>query len=241
MEGSGTITQEADAEGTSAIGSAYGEGSWDNSDVFDGTIDEVRIYDRALSNQTIRNLYQVSDFTPASRFNEGSFYDVNDSSRKGEFDSEYLQYKLNSLSGDFGPPTVEKASVAQASGWTGFSSSAYGRNLSLPPERYGQVQFNLSSSVAENSPAVEEASLHTRRKDESWLCTAPYTGNWVIDRNCTISDTQEAPQNVEVPTPHTTNVTSTGVLGIDLQDYSLVVKAGARALVDAQGSIQAVS
>jgi hypothetical protein len=59
------------------------------------------------------------------------------------------------LSGDFGPPTVEKASVAQASGWTGFSSSAEGRNLSLSPERYGQVQFKLSSDNAASSPVLE--------------------------------------------------------------------------------------
>lgn len=215
---------------------AFGANAGIDVNYLDGAVDEVRIYNRSLSTDEVHELYNLSDFTPASRFNQGSFHDVNTTTGHGTFDSNYLQYKVNLLTGDFGPPTVEQAKVAHASGWTGFATDAGSTNLSLAPARYGQVQVNLSTSAPENSSAVEDITLHTTT-DEADLCGAPGDGDWVITRNCTINNAVEAPENVEVRSPHFVNVTADGAIDIDFVNHHLLVDAGAKVLVDALGRL----
>jgi hypothetical protein len=158
------------------------------------------------------------------------------------FDPQYLQYKVNMLTGDSSSvPSVEKVSVAQASGWTGFSSDDNGSGLNLPKSRFGQVQLKLSSDNPENSPTVDEVSLQSEPEGTDWLCSAPETGDWVIDRNCTFTGEQHAPGNVKVPSPHKLNITSDGLLGINLREFRLLIESKAKVLIDKLGSVQRVS
>ncbi|MDY6761973.1 MAG: hypothetical protein SVY41_02915 [Candidatus Nanohaloarchaea archaeon] len=97
--------------------------------------------------------------------------------------------------------------------------------------------FHRKGATPENSSAVEDISLHTEEAGLDWLCSAPGCGDWVIDTNCTIDDTQDAPGNVEIPSPHKVNVTATGALTVDFTSFHLLVKAGAKVLVDALATI----
>lgn len=234
------IFVNGDLEGTASHSAGIGVPSYgfrigtvdDTFTNMNGTIDEVKVYNRSLSTSEVQALYNISDFTPASRFNQGSHFNVDSSNDKGEFKENYLQYKLNSLSGDFGPPTVEKAEVAHASGWTGYSNKS-GVNLSLPAERYGKVQVNLSSSVPENSSVVSDLSLHTKKSDGKWLCNSPETGDWVLTRNCTIDEKEKIPGNLEIRDSSTLNLTRNGVLDVDLKNDYILVRKTSRLLMDA--------
>jgi hypothetical protein len=136
--------------------SKFQVGRWEYNDasqgLFEGKIDEVRIYDTALSSTEISELYSMSDFSSTTRGFTGSSIDVNNS-------GEYYQFKLGSLTGTSkSVPEVESVTLADTSGWTDWSSSP-GSSLDVGSSSFVQAQFNLSSTEPEESPELSAFSI----------------------------------------------------------------------------------
>jgi len=118
---------------------------------FNGTIDEVKIFDRALSQEEIQKIAQVSEFTPVLENETGSSFDTT---------GEYTQYKINLLTGDTASvPSVDHVTLGKASDWSQWFSATSDNPLEIANGRYAQVQFNLTSTNATNTPLVDSATL----------------------------------------------------------------------------------
>ncbi len=128
---------------------------------FGGTIDEVKIYDRALSTNEIQALMNLSEFTSVIEQERGRMVDANNTNINGQrFDERYYQFKANLLSGSAqSSPRIEQVWLANASGWSSWFTDPTGNPLDLDSARYAQLQFNLSSTVATNTPTLDNATL----------------------------------------------------------------------------------
>jgi len=129
----------------------------------DGVLDEVRIYDSALSQSAVEDLYNISDFTRALGDNWGERFSITNTNNDGQkFDPQYYQYKINFLTGDSSSiPQVSKVTLANASDWSPWFSDPAGNNLDVSNNRYAQAQFNFSSEAVLNTPLLESFSVES--------------------------------------------------------------------------------
>ena len=92
-----TETYSGSSPSIAAIGNRYVNGSWAyNSRTFDGKIDDIRIYNRALSESQIQELYHQGDWPFLAKFSSDSrfgiaplivnFFDNSDNSTSWEWD-----------------------------------------------------------------------------------------------------------------------------------------------------------
>ena len=68
-------------------------------------------------------------------------------------------------------------------------------------------------------------------------CTAPNVGDWVIDTDCTLLETQAAPQNVILQNQAELTIPANVRLGVGFDDHYLWVEDGSRIMVENGGQI----
>ncbi len=128
---------------------------------WNGSIDEVKVYTRALSQADVQALYNLSEFTDSLTQEQGQYFDTPNTNNKGQtFEENFYQYKINLLTGDSASiPQVEKVVMANASGWSSWLTDPSGNSLSVPDNRYGQVQFNVTSDAVLNTSVLHQLKL----------------------------------------------------------------------------------
>ena len=142
-----------------------GRGGYEASNYYNGSVDEIKIYDEALSSAEIGRRYELSEFTPSKMGDHGT--EVDSGSPSGHY-----QFKLNSLTGiSVGVPEVESVTLANVSSWSAWTSQS-GVGLDMQNNQYAQAQFNLSSENATSTPVLESFGFGVPREPVS-LNAAP--------------------------------------------------------------------
>ncbi|MDY6778163.1 MAG: LamG-like jellyroll fold domain-containing protein [Candidatus Nanohaloarchaea archaeon] len=128
---------------------------------FPGSIDEVRIYSKALTQNQVQQLYNLSEFTDPLTQEQGQYFDAPNTNAKGQvFEENYYQYKINFLTGDSSSvPQVEKVVMANASDWSPWFTDPSGNTLNIPDGLYAQIQTKFTSTAVLNTSVLHEIKL----------------------------------------------------------------------------------
>lgn len=68
-------------------------------------------------------------------------------------------------------------------------------------------------------------------------CVPPGTGDWLIERNCTLNDAIKFSKNIRVKSNSTMTITDTGILDADLANKNLTIESGSKVLIKNGGKI----